>query len=414
MALFSLPLARHRFALGAPAALSAAAVAAFVACGGISDPTKSSPETSIGKVSGALTGGASLPSGAQVALVWRVGNANKWVVGQTVTPVAGKFSFDISAPPNEYFAKAPETFDKVLGPGPTGDQEAPSAISGGAPGAGGVSGAGGTSGMVPLGDVDGGTVGPIGPLPDSGVADSGVEPQAIHPLDDLGGTIGGADGTMESAIAGFVVFVDKNGNGQLDLDPTMLGSSKDEIIGGNAEFIVTYLRGGTSLDFEKLRDKAGQLPAAGINLGWLQGRWFPTDGVELKLGDNTRLPPLVCTRFDEPGLVCAPGDSIPCVCFDSDVEARGTQHCSADGKSITMCDCGTPSTPLIRPGDPRLHCQADGSWSYSGDPRCALDRLCDATFSGNSYFGGGCSSSYASSKPPVPVASDWPCPVPNP
>jgi hypothetical protein len=112
----------------------------------------------------------------------------------------------------------------------------------------------------------------------------------LAPRDLVGGSI---TEPLSAAVAGFVVYADTNGNGKLDLEG-QYASSPDEILGGNAELMLVYMKGGGSLDYEKLRDKSGILPATGFNLMWSEGRWLPLNDVELTLTPTAKLPSGVC------------------------------------------------------------------------------------------------------------------------
>src|SRR5438552_103786 len=84
---------------------SSGALAALVACGSLSDPSKDDTSTPIAKVSGALSGGAIVPEGTRVALVWRTA-AGELALGADVPVVAGRFTMDLAAPPFAYLTKS--------------------------------------------------------------------------------------------------------------------------------------------------------------------------------------------------------------------------------------------------------------------------------------------------------------------
>jgi hypothetical protein len=330
----------------------------------------------VAQVSGALTG-TSLPPDAHVALVWRVGNSNKWVVANDAPLVDGKFSFDVAPPPAEYFARSQDTLEWAL--------------------------------FSPMDDTEMATASADASAPVTEI-DSGVKTQSLRPLDGVSGGIGDPS-SLESALAGFVVYIDKNGNGRLDVGGEYV-SSPDEMIGGNRELLVTYFRGGGALDYEKLRDKAGVLPHAGCNLGWTQQRWLPTDTVELKLAEN-RLPYEVCSRFttDDPNQVCIPNTEVECYCANL---AQGRAECAADGRNLSLCQCDPGAKMNFpRPDDPRLHCLSGGGWSFDGDPTCPTDRLCNSHYSPLTGSASCSTNLYGGyfDKAPTPVPQGWPCPV---
>jgi hypothetical protein len=219
-----------------------------IACGSISDPNKKNGGETVATVSGALTG-TSVPDGTHVAIVWKAG-ANKYAVGNDAAVIDGKFTMSLTAPPASYLFSADEDSSN--------DSTPPSA---------GNSGAGGD--------------------PTSDNTSSNVSPK-----NDT--VSGGITEPLKGALAGFVVYVDKNGNGKLDISGEY-ASSTDEIIGGSKELYLAYLSGGGSLDYEKLRDKSGILPKAGFNLGWTEKeRWLPLDVAELKIDAHAKLPSTVC------------------------------------------------------------------------------------------------------------------------
>jgi hypothetical protein len=332
---------------------SIAAIATVVACGGISDPTKGS-NIRVATVTGALTGTA-VPSGTRVALVWRDVATNGYAVGSDVAVANGKFTMDLSTPPASYFFSP-------------------------------------SSGAISISDgSDGDSVPPA--IDDTPVEAPPRNSEKPSKAFDFANGIGARDTVsgqitqpLTMAAAGFVVYVDTNGNGKLDIEGRW-ASSTDEIIGGNKELLLTFLRDGGSLDYEKLRDRSGILPAAGYNLAWDQGRWLPLDAVELKIESNVKLPTLVCERVGS----------------DESLAPRVPANDPDEGSN------GYPS-----PGDPNLHCSEDGySYTYTPPPApvtetpvglCAVDHF-DGSGVGTS--GGGGESYKAGSTLP----EGWPCPV---
>lgn len=262
-------LSSFRYAL-----LGAASFLALAACGGISDPSKDDGDGTVATVSGALTGD-DVPAGTHVAVVWRVGSERKIVVGSDAVVVNGSFTLNLVAPPSTYFF-APED-DGIESYSYFGD--APEASDGT-----------GSSGSPPPSSADAGS-GPIGeetPMP----KESAALGSHLRPLDSASGTV---SKPMRVAVAGFVVYVDTNGNGKLDIGEKNAPST-DEVIGGNDELALTFLQDGTKLDYERLRDRSGGVPAAGYNLVWLdETRWLPLNAVDLELDPKkASLPGPVC------------------------------------------------------------------------------------------------------------------------
>ena len=367
---------------------SVAFTLAAVACGGISDPTRNG-EGRVATISGALTG-VSVPANARVALVYR--RAQRSVdapaaveVASDVPVVAGKFTMNLGMPADSYFAdfEANEISSggSALPPRAGADTPVPEGVPSGG-------GAGGSSGS-------------------SGAFGAGVSTK-LAPRDIVSG---GITEPMAAAVAGFVVYADTNGNGKLDLEGEYAASS-DEILGGNKELMIVYLKGGGSLDYEKLRDKSGILPATGFNLMWSEGRWLPLNLVELKLGAATKLPSAVCSSsYSGYTAGGSSSGSATDIGFPAPTEPNGAGSSGSSGSSGTSGYGGYPS-----PTDPGLTCAPDGtSFTYSSPSNCPPSPpppvgLCasDVYETTACASGGG----YGTSLPPgQPVPDGWPCPV---
>ena len=152
---------------------------------------------------------------------------------------------------------------------------------------------------------------------------------------------------LDVAWAGFVVYIDANGNGKLDLSGTNVETS-DKVLGGADDLTLTFYAGGSSLDYEKLRDHSGILPHAGYNLSWsTESRWLDLDLVELKLARRRTLPQSVCGGM--PTTSIGDRERWP----DRGRRGRRQQRYG-----------GFPPS-----GDPNLVCSSDGySWQYTGYP----------------------------------------------
>ena len=373
-------IARNRLQL-ALLLSSLVGVAAFVstACGGISDPTKGG-EGRVATVSGALTG-VTVPANARVALVYRgntAANASSHsvvVVGSDVPVVGGKFTMNLGIPADDLFSSV-DAVSVGTSAAPPIAEGAPSSSAGSAPAVGSsTSGSPGAFGAAKL-----------------------------APRDLVGGQI---TEPLTAAVAGFVVYADTNGNGQLDIEGPY-ASSPDQILGGNKELFLVYLKGGGSLDYEKMRDKSGILPSAGFDLAWTQGRWLPLTDVELKLTANAQLPSTVCGGSSGPSNTTFPA---PAPISDSSGSGAG-----GSGGVSTTSDGGSGSTYYPSPSDPQLKCSADGrSFTYGGgDSSCPPSPpqptgLC----AGDVYTTTACASvGYANSLAPGAAVPDgWPCPT---
>lgn len=373
-------LTSFRLSLAVTASLGA--ISALVACGGISDPTRGSSTERVATVSGALTG-ASIPSNTRVALVWRVGATTAVAPGNDVAVVNGKFTMDLSIPPESYFASAESDYDSLSSgsaPAPTDDTVTPGS---------GTSSSGSNGGDDPSSG---------GGASSSGSNGGGFAFNTqLAPRDTVGGQI---TKPLSAAIAGFVVYVDTNGNGKLDLEGPY-ANPIDEVIGGNDELLLAYLRDGGALDYEKLRDRSGILPAAGYNLAWEEGRWLPLHVVELKLSTRTKLPGAICSSSAIVSSSAEPSPAAP----DPD-----------DGSSSGGSSGGYHPSP----DDPRLKCSSDGySYTYEPDPDdCwtpspAPVGLCAGAYSDEKPAPAGCGGGWggAGIDPDQPVPLGWPCPV---
>jgi hypothetical protein len=318
----------------------------------------------VATVSGALTAGSAVPSGARIALVWRTGKTGGFAVGADVPLANGRFSMTLAPPPDAYFFPAEvEDYDRIA---PIEDKPIATPGAPAAP----------TPSAEPA------------PAPDTG----GSGPRSLTPR---GGTVGGGIGTpLSVALAGFVVYVDTNGNGALDLEGSHAGSP-DRILGGNDELILTYLRAGGALDYEKLRDKSGIAPTAGYNLAWDEGRWLPLGMVELKLSQREGLPRTVCSSSG----ASSGGGSIGTEPV-TDVPPSAPKRSSYPDKN-----------------DPSLRCAPDGrSFTYTvpcTQPAPPPKGLCTVRY-GYDEPSAGCSTIGAGSSlmPGEPVPAGWPCDLP--
>lgn len=283
----------------------------LAACGGISDPNQPSSGTKVraGTVTGALKGSA--PSNARVAVVWKKADSG-FALGADSPVVQGKFTLDVTVPAEECFFDPGRDISVVT-------DTAPPSVSGNEPAAPSTTGGGPT----------------------------GTAPSGLRPLTNVSGSV---SEKLSVAVAGFVVYADTNNNGKLDLEAPN-ASSTDEILGGNRDLMLTYLRNGTGLDLEKLRDKSGIAPIRGLNLLWDEKRWVGLDVAELELDADARLPSGVCAS------------TTSSVQEDTDNGSSGEPRelgpddvvCSPDGRSYTYKEnatCG--STTPVDAGAPGL------------------------------------------------------------
>lgn len=369
---------------------------ALFGCGGLANP-----DGSIATVSGNLKGTA--PNGSHVAIVWR-SPKGEFVVTNDTAVVNGTFAFDLEGPPDDSLFSLMDTSRNSTVSDPTvgNNSGAPTSGSGGA---------------APSGT-------------------SGAASYGLQLLDTVSGTV---SSPLSFAVAGFVVYEDKNGNGKLDLTGSN-ADSPDKIVGGSSELVLTYLRDGSDLELEKLRDSAGQKPTRGYQLAWIpKGRWLPLTGVDLTIGVDT-LPSDVCyggsggsssagspngstldvSGSSDGGVGTEPVDAGPAN-IDGGVDVDGGASGGGTGGYS-----GYPSS-----SDPNLRCSADGrSFTYA----CIYDA---GTGGGTIDAGppstsrGLCGASYGDATPPSsgvaeicypgaslgpndPIPSGWPCTVAKP
>jgi hypothetical protein len=347
----------------------ALAFAAVYGCGSISNRDNAS----IATINGTLNG-ASVPAGTRVALVW-AGKNNTWVVSQETAIVSGSFTIDLTTAPADDLFFTPNDSPNVNTPtvstGDTGNAPPPTQVSGG--------GSGGTS---------------------SGGAN-------IRPKDNVSGSVSGT--ALSAAIAAFILYVDTNGNGHLDLDAGQDATTPDQIIGGTRELSLVYLRDGSNLDYEKMRDKTSTLPSHGYNVFWsTQSRWLTLDKVELSLKDQGM-----------PYDVCNAGSLAGSSSFDN---VSSTDPMPAGGSSGTVggtndqsyawgTNHAAPSTtsgPYPAPGDPNLSCFDNGrTWYYDScrSGTAPTPGLCGA------YHPVACQNYGAHLGSSSATPSGWPCTI---
>jgi len=386
---------RLRFSLLLTTSLAAAAFA----CGGISDPTLGGTEN-VATISGALTG-TSVPANARVALVYRkvttssTGSVASVEVGSDVAVVGGKFTMNLGLPAADYFAAIDGHSIKAVADSDSTPPSVGSSTPDPAPPAGGTS--------------------------SSGAAGSGVSTK-LAPRELVGGQI---TEPITAAMAGFVVYADTNGNGKLDLEG-QYASTPDQILGGNKELVLVYLKGGGTLDYEKLRDRSGILPATGFNLSWTEGRWLPLNVVELQLSSTAQLPSPVCASSygygsGSGGSSGSSGSGEP---FAEETPVPSTADASAGnsssssgggGSSGTGSSGGSTGAWYPAAGSVGLVCSADGrSFTYDAGASCppptpAPVGLCV----GSGYDATTCAGvRYSTSlNAGDPVPANWPCTV---
>jgi hypothetical protein len=339
------------------------ALVAAVGCGSIANRNNESVAT----VSGSLTGPA--PAGAHVALVWRSPTDGTWLVSNDAPVVSGAFSMTLDGSPADNLFFDPQDTSRSTTVFNGGSAQPPTA-----------------SPTVPNGSAG------------SGGGGSGGSAQ-IRPKDVASGSI---SAPLTMAAGGFILYVDANGNGKLDITGPN-GETPDTIIGGSHDLMLVYLRDGSNLDLEKLRDDTGQLPSRGYGLVLVtKGRWLPLSSVDLTLGDD-KLPDGIC--YLGPGAVGGGSGGV-------DVATPSSGPSSGPGSPGSGGPLPPPSG-YPAPGDPNLHCSSDGrSFNYSSctappPPPPTPKGLCDMPIAETipcSGYGEGLASG-------APVPPGWPCPI---
>jgi hypothetical protein len=170
------------------------------------------------------------------------------------------------------------------------------------------------------------------------------------------------------------------------------------------------MRDGSNLDFEKLRDKAGQVPARGYDLYLTSSsRWLGLGFADLNTTDQM-MPSNVCLVGSITGNSVSFSDE-PATTGGGVGGSSGTGGSSDMGYSWGSGSSTTPSLdhgPYPSPSDPNLVCQRDGrTWDYNS---CRSKSSVPAGLCGQyhpvmcDYYG-----AHLGSANPVP--SGWPCTV---
>ncbi len=234
---------------------------AIPACGSLDSNTGSAPAlaTLSGSLSNPSPQSLSVTGSVRVAVVWRKGTQGQFSVAQdlAVQPVfPSSFTIDLDRPPP---AEAMTITFAVQPPGPntaggTGEPPGPGTTVGG-PGAA-VGGLGGVAGTALT--VDGG----VGVVP--GAGDGGAAAPAPPPLDPAHLP----PNAFELAIGTVVAYVDRNGNGKLDLVPEDASAYIDQIVASNSDLAIVYIQGPlpASTGVPSFWNPMGLHPSEGYNL----------------------------------------------------------------------------------------------------------------------------------------------------
>ncbi|MFO0740559.1 MAG: hypothetical protein U0270_31970 [Labilithrix sp.] len=303
----------------------AAIVAGVWACDSLSNPDTNETKTeTTARVRGALVG--DVPANTRVTVMWRTKQGLTRAADAPV--VNGQFTLDLGAPPSgalgaeDVYTPPVQTYDAT---------------------------AQGT---------------------ESPAVDASIGTQALHLRTEVTGTTGS---NLRVGYAGFIVYSDVNGNGQLDF--TAPDRADEPVLGGNRELTLVYLKDASNFDLEKRRDRNGALPVNGYNVSWDGGttgngpRWFPFE-IQLNLLPSG-LPSSVCTNAPSWGVVLTDaGTSIQCIDY---------------GVAYEIVTCTTQSP------DPNRMCM---------DPTSPAATVCSTD------YGGQLDAGLERHPPP-----SWPCPL---
>jgi len=359
----------RRFFHSSAFALGIVAAATLAGCGSLDSNTGTAPALATLTGSLSLNPQAQEPTGpVRIAVVWR-------------TDTQGQFNVAEDLPVQPVFPSAFEIqFD---GPPPAGAMNS-GAVFGANTNAGEP-----TTPTTGFGGEDAGSV------PTANPGSSALKPFA---------TPANPNANVQFAYGTVVAYVDKNGNGKLDLVGEGASSYVDQIIAANQEMLVIYLQGPIPAD---AADAFGRLPTEGYNLVNI-----PQCDVSIP-----ETPNALCTSNSGP---VDAGTCIPMQWFamntpyqltiDSNPEVAELMCESTDDSSSGSAGAssGPPSTvqpaQYPSPCSPDLSCAPDGSYYFFTTCQTVSNGICEGTTSSCT------SASYAL---PSPTPSGWPCPVPS-
>jgi hypothetical protein len=213
---------------------------------------------------------------------------------------------------------------------------------------------------------------------------------------------GSSSGSTQVALGSVVAYLDKNGNGKLDLVPTDASGYVDQILATNVNQLLIYIQGAIP---SQAVDELGHLPSEGYDL-------YSTCDVQLPYSPS-------------PGSICAtPPDAGPpqAACYlqwqsvaspitltvatDPEVNSLMCQTLPGGSESVGA-NQPLPGRPATYPSpcDPNLACAPDGSSYTYGSCQTVATGICEGTQTN-------CTSVEYSR--PSPVPSDWPCVASSP
>jgi hypothetical protein len=354
---------------------AAATALALCACGSLDANTNSTPV--LAKLSGRVLNPNSLAlnGSVRVAVVWKVYTPVEFNVAEDL-PVQPafpmSFTIELDAPP------PPEAMSSAAQPSATSSPPTAMSMAGGGPIDAGAGAAAAVSKLEPV-NVQ------LNPNPN-----------------------------LKYAVGSVVAYVDRNGNGKLDLVPEDASTSIDAIVATNSELTIIYFEGPITdtSGVPLLKDAAGHLPTDGYNLAKLP-QCNRTSGVATFGAANPAcLHPPPPPTFDagpcSGALEWLPTDTR----FDltvatvPEVASLICQNGAASASNAATGSGGPPSDPSVQPAqypdpcDPNLQCAQDGSDYMLFSCTTVSQGICRGTITTCTSVG------YAR---PTPVPAGWPC-----
>jgi hypothetical protein len=208
------------------------------------------------------------------------------------------------------------------------------------------------------------------------------------------GSDGGVEETLQLALGTVVAYVDKNGNGKLDLVPTGASSYVDQILATDTTYVLDYFTYQGTIQYPPGVD-AGHPNPQGYSLepacmyqfpGYDPWSLCPTQPPPCEIQDLPIDTPITLTVSDDPQVNAA-------MCLSNNTNGWLPVAGYATGRPATY-----PS-----PCDPNLECSVDG--------KAYIYQVCTET----QGTGGLCEvtsqtcTSVSAYYRPDPVPSDWPC-----
>jgi hypothetical protein len=369
-----------------PSLLVLVAASALAGCGSLDANTDSAP--TLATVKGSVINPNALPvNGAvRVAVVWRMAQGGQFNVAEDL-PVQAIF---------------PSAFTIQLDGPPPADVMNSAAVLAGPPAEGPEAGA--TSSFMAAGAAG---------------DDGGLMPQSLHPLATPGSSNGGS-----FAVGTVVAYVDRNGNGKLDLVGPDAGAYIDQVLATNVETSIVYLEGPIP---GALFQNAHGTPREGYNLFDQPPCPIPTAGMQAMVNPIGFSPNPACPQTSTadasvslpvgtivPVRKCPEGSWLPIstpfvltVATAPQISQVACENGGADNQASFGTGSGTmPPPPSVQPAqypdpcDPNLSCATDGSQYFYATCTIVNQGLCLPSYTSCTSVG------YMR---PTPTPAGWPC-----